>query len=204
MEELVEDTIRSFCLEFLDNPYLCYTEHGLHALFYHQLMNNIPKNRRYIKPDGKRICVVQKEYPMAEKRKADSKRAHWDIAILSPKQVVDGKKWYDRLKLNSVVEFGLNEKKDHAIDDINRIDYNQRNGSIQNGFIVHFYRYSKSMTRRDWQNRHKGYARPSDLQKKIRRKQNILAYWLLIDGETGKKKGPWKIDYRGCHKVTDR
>ena len=206
IEELVEDTIESFCFDFIESPYLCYTEHGLHALFYHRLLTDLSINERCIEVDGKgsnrkRICMVQKEYPMAEKRKKDSKRAHWDIAVLNSEQKVDSKKWYDRLKLNSVEEFGLNEKMDHVSDDISRICFNQHNGSIQNGFVVHLYRFSKSISGRDWQNRHKGYALPGDIRKKIGRKQNLVAYWLFIDGETGKKRGPFRIDCRGCRRV---
>ena len=29
----VEQALQAFCLDFLVEPYLCYTEHGLHALF---------------------------------------------------------------------------------------------------------------------------------------------------------------------------
>jgi hypothetical protein len=36
---IVGQTIREFCLGFLDSPYLCYTEHGLHALLYTMLYN---------------------------------------------------------------------------------------------------------------------------------------------------------------------
>ena len=35
----VRSTAKEFCLEFVQNPYLCYTEHGLHARFYAMLYN---------------------------------------------------------------------------------------------------------------------------------------------------------------------
>ncbi len=33
IENIVKDTIKEFCHEFLQSPYICYTEHGLHAFF---------------------------------------------------------------------------------------------------------------------------------------------------------------------------
>jgi lipopolysaccharide biosynthesis regulator YciM len=37
VNEKVEQTIRKFVCEFIEDPYICYTEHGQHARFYQML-----------------------------------------------------------------------------------------------------------------------------------------------------------------------
>jgi hypothetical protein len=36
---LTKEILVEFCKDFIDHPYRCYTEHGLHALFYTKLYN---------------------------------------------------------------------------------------------------------------------------------------------------------------------
>jgi len=43
--EVVRATARQFCLQFIKEPYLSYTEHGLHALFFTMLYNNLSDNQ---------------------------------------------------------------------------------------------------------------------------------------------------------------
>lgn len=64
---LVQQIAKEFTLEFIANPYLCYTEHGQHALFYTMLFNALPPERRYTKLSNNKICVIQEEYPTAGK-----------------------------------------------------------------------------------------------------------------------------------------
>ena len=45
---------------FLRNPYLCYTEHGLHTLYYTQLFNALTPEQRYLSWAGQQVCVLQK------------------------------------------------------------------------------------------------------------------------------------------------
>jgi hypothetical protein len=44
--ELTESTLVEFCKEFVEHPYLCYTEHGLHALFFARLYERLPSPMR--------------------------------------------------------------------------------------------------------------------------------------------------------------
>jgi len=146
---IVRKVIKDFCIEFLNYPYLCYTEHGLHARFYCLLYNALPSNQRYVDCEGKRICVIQKDYPTADVLDKP-RRQHWDIAIIqSPPSSKPGKSpSYDNLTLNSVVEFGLNATKRHLVDDINRLCH--PNSNVKNKFVVHLYRLSNSISGRDW------------------------------------------------------
>jgi len=64
--EIVYQTIAAFCVEFVDHPYLCYTEHGQHALFYTKLYSALPEELRYATWQQQKICVLQKEYPTAK------------------------------------------------------------------------------------------------------------------------------------------
>lgn len=64
-KKLVQRVLRDFCVEFLPYPYLCYTEHGIHARFYMQLYNAFPVGKRYVEYQGVRLCAVQKQYPTA-------------------------------------------------------------------------------------------------------------------------------------------
>jgi hypothetical protein len=81
MLETIRKTIIEFCLNFATQPYLCYTEHGQHALFYSMLYNKIPEEQRYVTYKSHKICALQKEYPTAGLL-GKLKRQHWDIAII--------------------------------------------------------------------------------------------------------------------------
>ena len=109
---VVERIIGKFTLEFIQNPYLCYTEHGQHARFYQMLYDELDVSQRYFTCMGQKVCVIQKEYPTAGNL-SKPQRQHWDIAIIkSPAESAPDKKpSYDYLKLKAVVEFGMNEAK---------------------------------------------------------------------------------------------
>lgn len=152
MLEIIRKTINEFCQEFVRNPYLCYTEHGQHALFYSMLYAAIPDKQKFIFWDNQKICVIQKEYPTAATLDKPQ-RQHWDIAVLKspPESLRNGPGSYDYLKLFAVVEFGLNESEEHLQDDINRLCHQDSN--IENRFIIHLYRLSKGGVKfsgRDW------------------------------------------------------
>jgi hypothetical protein len=152
MLENIRNTIIEFCRIFVLHPYLCYTEHGLHALFYTKLYNNLPEEQRYITYKNQKVCVIQKEYPTAGKL-GKPKRQHWDIAILNPEQedTYTAGCSYDYLKLLAAIEFGMNESREHLEDDIKRLCHDEAN--LEHRFIVLLYRLSKSGKRfsnRDW------------------------------------------------------
>lgn len=139
---LVRQAIVEFCSEFIQHPYLCYTEHGLHALFYNRLYNKFPEEtERYAVWKGEKVGVIQKEYPTADKLDKP-KRQHWDIAVIkSPLESITDEQSYDYLKLAAVVEFGMNANKEHLQEDIRRVCHPDAN--LESGFIVHLYRLSK-------------------------------------------------------------
>ncbi|MEK7396478.1 MAG: hypothetical protein AAB116_06035 [Candidatus Poribacteria bacterium] len=147
---IVEETIRTFCLEFLTHPYLCYTEHGLHALFYTRLYNALPPQQRYTVWNNQKLCVIQKEYPTAGLLDKPC-RQHWDVAVIAthPQSMSNKQPTYDYLRLSAIIEFGLNEAKEHLQDDIMRVSHIEAN--TDKGYIVHLYRLSEpKLSGRDW------------------------------------------------------
>lgn len=140
--EIVRRIARQFAQEFVENPYLCYTEHGLHALFFTRLYNALPGELQYAEWKGQKVCLVQKEYPTAEAL-GKSKRQHWDIAVLkAPLTPAVGCNAlsYDCFELAAAVEFGLNETQKHLAEDIRRLTH--RDAHVEQGFTVHLYRLS--------------------------------------------------------------
>lgn len=133
---LVQQITREFTLEFIRNPYLCYTEHGLHACFYTMLYNALPSDQRYTTWKNQKVCVIQKEYPTAGNL-GKPQRQHWDIAVFKtpPSSIIStGKHSFDFLRLSTVVEFGMNEPKEHLIDDIERVCHKDAN--VDRGIAV--------------------------------------------------------------------
>lgn len=158
---LIETSIVEFCRVFLKEPYTTYTEHGLHAQFYHCLLEKMQKNNPKIsenifwKEKGVEICRVQKEYRTASKLTPEkSRRQNWDIAVISEPCVTHAKENddethpYDYLELHSVIEFGLNEYAAHLEDDINRVSSASAN-ILRGKFIVHLVRINENFSGRD-------------------------------------------------------
>lgn len=141
--DAARQVIRQFCLEFTTDPYLCYTEHGQHALFYTMLYNALPVDQRFTTWQGHKVCVIQKEYRTAESLGA-SRRQNWDIALIKtpPESIAkDAALSYDYLKLAAVVEFGMNVEEEHLRRDIERLCHPDAN--LEQGFIIHLYRLSE-------------------------------------------------------------
>jgi hypothetical protein len=151
--EVVREVARQFCLEFLENPYLCYTEHGLHALFFTRLYRALSDYQRYACWESQKVCVIQKEYPTAHDL-GKSKRQNWDIAVIKmPTESLGVGKQpaYDYLRLAAAVEVGLNEPEEHLREDIRRLYHKRAN--IEQGFAIHLYRLSEpgaKVSGRDW------------------------------------------------------
>lgn len=188
--------IEDFCTEFVNSPYLCYTEHGLHARFYCLLYNALPANQRYIEWNGKKICVIQKEYRTATDL-GKSKRQNWDIAILhhSQEQQEDNNYAYDYLSLDSVIEFGLNAGENHLIDDINRLCHPGSN--VRNKYIVHLYRISgpgrKRISHRDISPYSMKLLEPEHVQELIRN-NDVIVYFGRYDCTGRSQSGVWRLD----------
>jgi hypothetical protein len=123
----VRQAIEVFCVEFVNHPYLCYTEHGQHAMFYTRLYNLLPEEERYVSYQNQRVCILQKEYPTATNL-GKSQRQHWDVSVLStPPTSQSRKEGYDYLPLLASIEFGLNATEEHLKDDIERLGHADAN-----------------------------------------------------------------------------
>ena len=193
--EIVRKIARHFTLEFIRNPYLCYTEHGLHALFYTMLYNALPPDQRYTTWNKQKVCVIQKEYPTAGNL-GKPQRQHWDIAVIKtpPSSIVPtGKHSYDFLKLSHVIEFGLNATKAHLVGDINRLTHEDAN--VENAIIIHLYRLSKSgakFSSRDWPAKSKRILSKDEVAK-IGMEKPVEIYYGLSDNTGKHDSGAWFI-----------
>jgi hypothetical protein len=197
MLEVIRKAIVEFCQNFIAHPYLCYTEHGQHALFYSMLYNVIPKEQRYIICNNQKVCIIQKEYPTAG-RLGKPQRQHWDIAILKSIQesTCNKEPSYDFLKLLAVVEFGMNESREHLVDDIERLCHAESN--LECGFIVHLYRLSKSGNRfsnRDWSSKSPRIMTIEDIQQ-LSAGKPIEIFLGLADSTGLHTTGVWSIKDR--------
>ena len=187
MLELIRNTIIDFCAEFIKNPYLCYTEHGQHALFYSMLLDRMTEEEKYIDLKGQKICTVQKEYPTATDLDR-SKRQHWDIAILqNPPQTSqrEDNQSFDFLNLLAVIEFGLNENREHLEDDIDRLCHEGAN--VEHRFIIHLYRLSEGgnkFSNRDWSPESQQIVPISEIQNFIIKKPIEVFY--AVSNTSGK------------------
>ena len=192
--EIVRQTIREFCVEFISHPYLCYTEHGQHALFYTMLYNALPEKERYTEWQGRRVCVLQKEYPTAHNL-GKGQRQHWDVAVLRtpPESILNGVKSYDYLKLLAGIEFGLNEAEKHLRDDIERLGHEYAN--LVQGFVVHLYRLSEGgliFSGRDWSPSSGRILKPEEV-KILSKGKSVEIYYGIVDSSNRFPSGLWNI-----------
>lgn len=175
----IRDIIQEFCVDFISNPYFCYTEHGLHALFLSRVLERIPSDCRYFPWDKQQVCVAQCEYPTAGKL-GKPRRQNWDFAIIDtpPHSIAKGKQpSYDYLKLNTVVEFGLNEEIEHLADDIGRLCHSEAN--VMHRYAVHLYRLStpgRQFSGRDWSSNSGQMASKTEICKISTNKQVEIYY----------------------------
>lgn len=196
--DIVRHVTKQFVLEFINNPYLCYTEHGLHALFYTRLYNALPPDQRYTTWNNQKVCVIQKEYPTAGNL-GKPQRQHWDIAVIKtpPSSILNAEDAsYDYLRLETVVEFGMNESKDHLVDDINRVCHEDANSD--QGVLVHLYRLSKSGSKisgRDWSPKSKRILSKEEVAQ-LENGKSVEIYYGLFDNTGTHESGAWLI-YNG-------
>lgn len=187
-----ERVLREFCEEFVTNPYLCYTEHGLHALFFTRLYNAFPEDDRYFEFRERQVCTIQKEYPTHGKL-GSSRRQNWDISVIRlPVQEPDHKHPYDHLPLAAVVEFSMNYDETHITSDIRRLSHEDSNVGLR--LVAHLYRLGKK-------GRISSRVRSTDSKRIYDRGEirNLLAsnkvivYYGLSD-ESGKRpSGLWRL-----------
>jgi hypothetical protein len=200
---ITRNTLTNFCLDFLKWPYLCYIEHGLHALFFTRLYAALDaEDRSYSELHGQRFCVVQKEYPTKCKL-GKSRRQHWDVSVISP----DRASAFDYQPLAAVVEFGLNCDSDHLVDDIQRLSHPDSN--VQNGFIVHLYRLSNSFSDRDWSPKSKKLVDKQCVQNMLPHKElpsttrPLKVLYGVADITRPHKSGLWSITRQDITPIPD-
>ncbi len=191
--DIVRQVIVEFCHAFVEHPYLCYTEHGQHALFYTQFYNALPPEQRYTTWQGQKIGVIQKEYPIAGDLDKP-RRQHWDIAVLkTPPESLTTESAYDYLKLAAVIEFGMNESKPHLVEDLRRLRH--RDANLSQGFIVHLYRLSKPgnlFSKRDWTSGSKRILSPQEVAE-LAADKPVEVYYALADSTGCYAPGVWGI-----------
>lgn len=204
-EEFVKEAIEQFCLEFVKKPYLCYTEHGLHARFYLTLYNLLPGDRRYINFHNEDVCVVQKEYPTAHHLNK-SRRQNWDIAVLEEpvSEQKSKEKAYDFLPLNSVIEFGLNEGQEHLVEDRRRLCHEKSN--VKHKFIVHLYRISHSgnpFSGRDLSEKSKRILSVQEIFDLVfvGNCENLMTYVGVHDKTASYQNGVWVLSKSGIKQI---
>lgn len=198
---LLVETARRFCTEFLDYPYLAYTEHGLHALFFSRILAALPESSRYSDWQDKRFCVVQKEYPTATDLDK-AKRQHWDIAVIrTPPSSHRDANSFDYLRLFAVFEFGMNASREHLREDIRRLAHSGAN--LDNGFALHFHRLCKpgrGLSGRDWSSDSKAVCTREEAQE-ILGDSPVTLFYVMADPTGTHPNGLWEIDAQNVKKL---
>lgn len=201
-EQLTQEVVVEFCREFLDHPYLCYTEHGQHARFFHNLYARIPANLRYRYVNGFKMCRVQKEYPTHAKL-IRPRRQHWDVALIdATAEPPNCECPYDHLPLATVVEFGLNCNQKHIEDDIARLSHPDAN-IVQKAFIVHLFRLSPKegkVSARDW-SPNSGRLKAREEILPILKNPIVEIYLGVVDSTSTNDGGLWHITTEGIKPI---
>ena len=190
LNALVEQSLYEFCAEFVDTPYLCYTEHGIHALFFQRLYDAIPEESRYFTWQDRKVCVIQKEYPTASDL-GKPKRQNWDLSVIKmPPETISDKNPFDFFRLEFVIEFGLNEAREHLVEDVRRLSHPSSN--VENRYCVHLYRFSDGVSGRDWSTRSKRILGLNDIRE-IVSGTDVTVFLAVADTTGTLKNGFWKI-----------
>lgn len=158
---LIESTLVDFTKEFAISPYLSYTEHGLHAQFYHNFINKMSKDQLDGTLEGRKFRIIQKEYP-THSDLGKGQRQHWDIAIIDRNKPPKQKPLYDHMPLLAAIEFGMNESTKHLSEDIRRL---LTDDNVNVGYIVHLFRLSDGWSGRDKKPKMSYFVSPTDVQK---------------------------------------
>ena len=106
---------------------------------------------------------------------------------------VVGAKNYDYFKLLAAIEFGMNEAKEHLVDDIERLDHADAN--IVQGFIVHLYRLSNAELKfsgRDWSHNSARILTPEQVGD-LSVGTSVEIYYGMADSMGKHENGAWHI-----------
>jgi len=203
IDNIVRETIEGLCLEFAEHPYICYTEHGLHALFFSRLYDALPDDQRYFEWNSQKVCAIQKEYATAHNL-GKSRRQHWDIAVLRNPPATRMEHPYDFFEIEAAVEFGLNAGRKHVREDMRRLSHPSSN--VETGYVVHLYRISEGLSKRDLSPRSvriwpgESAAKREDLLAEVR-KMNVTVYYVLVDTTRKLESEALLLDRSGIHQL---
>ena len=141
------------------------------------------------------FLYVSQEVVFSAGKLGKPQRQHWDIGVLAspPESKIDGQGAYDYLKLDCVVEFGMNEGKEHLVDDIDRLCHEEANLDL--GFAVHLYRLSEpgnKFSSRDWSPRSKRILTAEDIRW-LSVDKRVEIYLAIYDSTKTHTSGVWKI-----------
>jgi hypothetical protein len=199
--EVTRRALLDFCTEFISRPYLCYTEHGMHAMFFSRLYNLLLPENRYTAFNGLELCVLQKEYPTAHNL-GKSKRQHWDISVIKTPVIFPSRpNPYDYLPLAAVVEFGMNCSFSHLEDDITRLCHPEAN--VENRFAAHLYRLSSGTNRvsgRDWAPESSILCSRESIRL-VLKDRPVEVFYGVVDETGTNKSGLWYITGQSIDKV---
>ena len=192
---ILRQAIKDFTLEFVKEPYLCYTEHGQHARFYAQLSNALPGEEQYFLWGGKKVCVIQKEYPTTTDLDR-TRRQHWDISLIkNPPEIAmpEEPRPYDFFILSAAVEFGLNESFDHLENDIERLCHPEAN--VENPFLVHLYRLTNPGNQRSRRDLSNGSNKIVSIEKAAKMTKNnpVEIFYGIYDDANSAACGAWRL-----------
>ena len=189
--------VEAFCREFVKYPYLCYTEHGIHARFLLQLYTELPEHGRYAEWDGNRVCVVQKEYPTAASL-GKPRRQHWDVAVLRTPLECPG----DRLTTTPIVRLPPARDGGRVRAELRRRSPRRgrarlchRASNVDDPVIVHLYRFSTG--RSHVRPRHLAPGRPAFVRSppspSSRPSTRLDVYYGVADSTETYPSGLWRI-----------
>lgn len=201
--EVTERVLLELCKEFIRHPYLCYTEHGLHALLFNRLYAAFEsEENRYATFNSHRVCLIQKEYP-THHHLGRSRRQHWDISVIKAPIADPGcKPAYDHFRLAAVVEFGMNCGAGHLVDDIERLTHPEAN--LDQGFLVHLDRFSDGplhVSDRDWNARYTSRLKMETVAAMLAGHPDLYVLYGIVDQNDASTKGLWKITSSGPVRV---
>lgn len=188
------DLVRRFADDFVVQPYRCYTEHGLHALFFAELFTLLAPEERYFSVRGRAVGCIQKEYPTATKL-GRSKRQHWDIAVLdSSVGAYMSESKLEEIPLVAVFEFGLNEAVDHLKNDLDRLLHSE--ARVENAVAVHLQRIGDRVNRFSDRDFSPSSARIVDLDRVVEisaQYEQATIIFANTDSTRGTKDGAWEV-----------
>lgn len=195
----LESILAEFAVEFFRHPYVCYNEHGLHAWLFCKIYQSLSLSERSGILDDQYVSIVQNEYPTAHDLDK-SRRQNWDISILrQPLEPLNDKpSKYDYLKLDAVIEMGLNATKSHLVEDVRRMEHEKAN--VSHKYILHFYRLSDGYSGRDLKPNHKSIMSKEEAQMAIG-ERDVVVYYVIFDSTGKLENGVWEIRNTGIRKL---